>query len=360
MERSVRQPVYGRATAPRPELPESWIYWRPARLFPNGDLITVVDTWDTSPEGLALIKLDVHSNVIWAYRANVHHDFDIDEAGNVYVLDQRVRFERPAQLPVLQEPFLDESVVVLSPDGEEVRRVSIMDAFARSRYRAIVNRVAHNSMLHWGDYLHSNNVEFVTAELAGKFPFLEQGQVLLSMRELDTIAALDLDRGRITWAARGPWHRQHDPDLLTNGNIMLFDNQGDWNRGGRSRVIEVDPRDGRIVWSYPSSEDGELWSRYRGEQQQLPNGNVLINEFVQARLLEVTRDGEVVWEFVSPFRHPEHADRVARIMSGERYPRDWISFVPAAIAGGGREGVGSQCQERCALAERSAIGALPQ
>jgi hypothetical protein len=326
---------YDEITAPEarthPDYPESWLYWRPARLFPNGDLIAIVDACGSTPEGLALIKIDRQSRLIWAYRAPVHHDFDIDEAGNIYVLDQQIRQRRPQQLWALDEPMLDESLIVLSRDGEEIRRVSILDAFARSSYRDIVNRLAPGNVSRWGDYLHNNNVELVTAELAPAFPFLKAGQVILSMRQLDTIAALDLEREEIVWAIRGSWHRQHDPDLLANGNILLFDNKGDWARGGRSRVLQIDPTTSEIVWTWPSSKGGELWSSYRADQQMLPNGNVLINEFVQGRLVEVTSGGEVVWEFISPFRDEQNHDRVARIMFAERYPRNWIAFEPVAV-----------------------------
>jgi hypothetical protein len=258
----------------------------------------------------------------------VQHDFDLDEAGNIYVLGQRIRQRRPERLPALEEPLLDESLIVLSPDGEEIRRVSILDAFARSPYRGIVNRLAPGNVAQWGDYLHNNNVELVSADLAPAFPFLEAGQVILSLRQLDTLAALDLERVQIVWAMRGAWHRQHDPDLLPNGNILLFDNQGDWARGGRSRVLEIDPATSEIVWRWPRGEGGELWSRWRAGQQKLPNGNVLINEFFKGRLLEVTGAGEVVWEFVSRFRHAQDRGRVARLMSAGRYPRGWIAFEP--------------------------------
>jgi hypothetical protein len=40
----------------------------------------------------------------------------------------------------------------------------------------------------------------------------------------------------------------------------------------------------------------------RGDAQALPNGNVLITESTKGRVLEITRAGEIVWEFWSPTR----------------------------------------------------------
>jgi hypothetical protein len=39
-----------------------------------------------------------------------------------------------------------------------------------------------------------------------------------------------------------------------------------------------------------------------GSLERLPNGNTLIGETNRGRIIEVTRDGEVVWEYVTPIR----------------------------------------------------------
>ena len=78
---------------------------------------------------------------------------------------------------------------------------------------------------------------------------------------------------------------------MPNGHVLLFDNRP---RKGQSRVVEIAPPSGRIVWS----QDG-FFSETRGGSQALPNGNVLIVESRMGRALEITRTGEVVWEFYS-------------------------------------------------------------
>ena len=88
---------------------------------------------------------------------------------------------------------------------------------------------------------------------------------------------------------RGPWLRQHDPDLLANGNILLFDNQGQCRPGGITRVIEVDPRTQEIVWTYAGTPEEPFESEVRSSEARLPNGNTLITESDGGRLFEVTR-----------------------------------------------------------------------
>ena len=40
------------------------------------------------------------------------------------------------------------------------------------------------------------------------------GEVLVSLRNVDTIAVVDLESEAVTWAITGMWRRQHYPKLL--------------------------------------------------------------------------------------------------------------------------------------------------
>ncbi len=51
-------------------------------------------------------------------------------------------------------------------------------------------------------------------------------------------------------------------------------------------------------------QDKPAWNFFSprmGNAQRLPNGNTLITESSFGRFFEVTREGEVVWEYVNPF-----------------------------------------------------------
>ena len=98
------------------------------------------------------------------------------------------------------------------------------------------------------------------------------------MREIGAIGILDLAGQRFRWAMRGSWVGQHDPDLLPNGDILLFDNAGNYASGGFSRVIEFDPTTEGIAWSYAGDADRPLYSIVRSSQERLVNGNTLITE----------------------------------------------------------------------------------
>jgi hypothetical protein len=299
--------------------PETYIYWHQARLYPNGDLLVMIDQFDKSPSGLAMMKIDRDSKVLWVYPHHVHHDFSLDEQGNIYAIDQKIRNDPVAGLN-LETPYLDDGLLKLSPDGEPLDRISIIDAFAGTDFADFFNG---NSSYRQGDYLHTNDVDMLATGQLGS----ASTSVLLSFNGLSAIAVMDLDTRKITRAWAGYWHHQHDPDLLDNGNIILFDNLGAWSPGQNARVIEFNPDTYEIVWEYPGKTGQHLFSTYRGREQVQPNGNVLISEFESGRLIEVTREGQLVWEYSCPFRSAINPEYVCNFVAGRRYRSDELDFV---------------------------------
>ena len=287
-------------------------FWRRAHLCGNGDVLAIFD-W------LGLVRLDVDSNVIWSYAGGSHHDLDVAADGSIYVLDQEARV-----VPRIRSdhPVLEDFVTILTPGGEVVRRVSILEALERSRYSALLERLPDGH-----DILHTNTIELLRGRLADSIPTFAAGNVLISIRSLDAIAVLDMEKAEIIWAMTGMWNAQHQPTVLENGHLLLFDTLPG---AGRSRVIEFGPETQAVAWMYPEPGEGLLWSRTCGSNQRLPNGNTLITESDNGRVLEVTREGEIVWEYVNPHRAGPGNELIASLLEVVRVPSDAAaSWLPA-------------------------------
>jgi hypothetical protein len=196
-----------------------------------------------------------------------------------------------------------------------LKKVSVLDALIASPYARMVNMVAWYTE---GDYTHTNAIDLVDEQAAARISGVRGNQVLLSMRELGAIGLLDLDREVFTWALRGPWVGQHDPDLLPNGNMLLFDNYGHYGPGGISRVIEFDPKTLELVWSYTGDATRPFESKLRSGQERLANGNTLVTESDGGRLFEVTRDGAIVWEYINPIRGGAADEFIPVVSWGQR------------------------------------------
>ncbi len=297
-----------------------YIYWRKAGLFPNGDLLVIYVEAGMTPWGLGLVKMDRSSNIIWKYLRRVHHDFCLAHDGRIYTLTHEIR-EKPLPCTrAIKTPFVDDLLTVLSSEGKEMERYSLYDALCRSDFRLMLEHAPANEH---GDYLHANAVEVLEADKAAAFPFARQGQILVSFREINFIGILDPASKSFVWGTTGPWLEQHDPDFLSGGTILLFDNRGRLGMpGGASRVIEFDPQTHAIVWCFEGAQGDEFYSEVRCAQQRLSNGNTLITESDPGRILEVTRDKRVVWEYVNPASRGEDGGLIPAVCWATRFAPD--------------------------------------
>ncbi|MCK4652893.1 MAG: T9SS type A sorting domain-containing protein [Candidatus Cloacimonetes bacterium] len=97
----------------------------------------------------------------------------------------------------------------------------------------------------------------------------------------------------IVWEYSTGLYRPSDADRLPNGNTLITDMWHD-------RIIEVTP-DGTIVWEYTGG--GPLSMHYPADAERLPNGNTLIADRYSGypfqnwdRALEVDTYGNIVWQ----------------------------------------------------------------
>jgi uncharacterized protein (UPF0248 family) len=133
---------------------------------------------------------------------------------------------------------------------------------------------------------------------------LPDGDILASFRPTSTVVRIARKTGKIVWKLGPPAVAgQHAPTLLANGNILIFDNGTHRLDDSMpySRAIEINPATNEIVWKYQDYPSWNFFSPRMGIAQRLANGNTLLTESSFGRFFEVTREGEIVWEYVNPF-----------------------------------------------------------
>ena len=293
-------------------------FWRRTHLFENGDLLAIY-------EGLGLIKIDKHSKLLWSSRIRAHHDLVVTEDGTIYVLARAAHIDRRVSET---KPILEDFIAVLDADGKLKRRILLLDPIRGSEFdldwRTRIERVELG-----GDLFHTNSLRLLDGSLAGKNPAFREGNFLVSMLMLDLVAVLDPREQQIVWGQVGPYRAQHDPQVLDTDAIMVFDNLGGTRDGQpSSRILELDPESGEVTWSYAGTEQDPFYSETCGMALRLPNGNTLITESDYGRAFEITRGGDIVWEFYDPHRAGDRDQYIATLMEMRRlpegFPLDWI------------------------------------
>ncbi|MFK7805448.1 MAG: aryl-sulfate sulfotransferase [Anaerolineae bacterium] len=268
----------------------------------------------------SLREYDWDGNLIWHYdQPRMHHDFHIFNNGDILfpqwvVIPEDIAATvqggyRNAERPQI---MFGDDLVRINRKGEEVDRWHTWEMLD-----PVDDPIGPlQSGVEWS---HMNSVDV-----------MPDGQFVCSLCENSRVILIDPEERKITWKLGDPTiSMQHDATPVPGGNIQIFDN-------GRNRplalpysqIIEVDPKTSEIVWRYKPGVPEQFYSAHISSAQRLSGGNVLICEGATGRLFEVTRTGEIVWEWMSPFVGGPPSGRLYQwLYRAYRFPIDHPAFI---------------------------------
>jgi len=130
-------------------------------------------------------------------------------------------------------------------------------------------------------------------------------------------------------------NHQHNPQWLGDGAVLVADSEND-------RVVELHRDDGRWTVAWALTSAGGVDFRWPRDADRLPNGNTLITDSFNRRVIEVDESGAVVWGYRTD-RVPYEADRLpaGETVGGTRYetsgdaadrPDDLPVLTPTLVA----------------------------
>ena len=260
-----------------------------------------------------LQEVDWDGNVLWEFENRAqHHDFVRLPNGNTMVpewvelpadLHKRVKggYKEPRErLP----PLLGDDLVEFDPQGNEVRRIhtwKLLDP---------IKDPINPSKRRW-EWTHVNAIDVNDA-----------GDIAFSARTNDRVCVIDGQTGELKLKFTESVG-QHHVTWIDDDHIQVFDN-------GRttSRVLEIKVSTGEITWTYEGDPVHQFFSNYISGVERLWSGSVLACEGSSGRLFEVTRGGEVVWEWINPFVNYRKNGKVAvGIYRAHRYHVDHAALA---------------------------------
>jgi hypothetical protein len=288
----------------------------------------------------SLIKLTPNSELEWACDVTAHHDLAIAGDGTVLVLAEA---PRPVEVGGVRTVILDNLITSISAAGVVETEVSLYDvlrtdAGLRDLSRQVIQRrsaafrlrgwptpadavadavaaetsmILHSSAYNGGsrrasrllralpgspcDVLHANTLEVLAAHPGNVW---SDGDVLVCMRELNVIAAISPSRQQVRWWwGPGQLSGPHQPTVLPDGSVLVFDNGRDQQR---TRLVVVEPTTGQITWSWTAQPPQSFFCPLAGGCVRLPNGNLLVTNSTAGGAFELTWSGRVVWQITLP------------------------------------------------------------
>ncbi|MCF8011673.1 MAG: aryl-sulfate sulfotransferase [Clostridiales bacterium] len=278
---------------------------------------------------------------------------------------------------ITDKNLLDDVIIEVDREGNIVWEWSCNEHFNEFEFsEAAKNILARDPNMRtagggMGDWMHINCMSKLGPNKwydAGDERFHPEN-IAWCARESNILAIISKKTGEIVWKVGpdydtskelrelgwiiGPHHFHMIPrGLPGEGNMLIFDNGGWAGYGlpnpcsskGRmnvlrdySRVLEFDPKTLKIVWQYTPIEAGlvhpsdsnRFYSPFISGAQRLPNGNTLITEGSGGRLIEVTAEHEIVWEYISPYWGDKF--KINMVYRAYRVPYEWVPQVDKPV-----------------------------
>ena len=248
--------------------------------LPNGNLLAVT----TNPDGTMVYEFDPETKErVWEQALPYHdtHDVDVYNETHLAVANMRQYNESCA--------CSNDRVVLYDREDDEID----WEWTFRNHYP---NSTAGGFNEDW---THVNDVEVIR----------DGEELLLSPRNFDQVIAVDIESKEITEKLgedgnHSILNAQHNPDWLTTEEgketILVADSHND-------RVVEYTKEDGEWVEVWSAGSSASLsWPR---DADRLPNGNTLVVDSLNHRVVEITPQGEIVWEYYATWG-PYDAERI--------------------------------------------------
>jgi hypothetical protein len=187
----------------------------------------------------------------------------------------------------------------------------------------------------WADRIEPPRDTLWDIDHPNALTFDHDSNYIVSWRNMGELTKIDARTGAILWRLGGRHNQfqirndpfggfsaQHSVRVLSNGNLLLYDN-GTRHSPPETRAVEyrldTAAMTADLVWQY--RHDPPFWVPYTGSVQRLANGNTVVGFSNRGVVTEVDRSGRVVWEGTVMRTAEQHGDfyRAIKIASLYRY-----------------------------------------
>lgn len=294
-------------------------------LFDNGDLLATFHGFNTFPFAVGIARVDREGKLLWKKELLTHHSFSVAADGRIFVPALEVN-DAPIPIGKTNSRIESESgkvyhdlIMVLDANGNEMKRISIKDALFDSGWHGHLLRFNQQTVV-TDDPFHLNDVQLV-GEHAIELPGIACDDLLVSLRNINTLGILDPLTAKFKWISSGATVGQHSPRIV-GGGVVVLDNLGGEQRLGGTQLVKIDFRTGLPSTLFPRSV-ADMPDLCR----TVNSGHLEISADGRYALMTLTHQGaaweidlesgQVVWEYI----HMQHDElgKPQRILGSARY-----------------------------------------
>ncbi len=284
-------------------LPDRFRPWERPGTHIHGSVVIENGNLIFNFEHLGLVCLDYYGNLVWRLPYQTHHSIHRHDDGNLWVCGQKEHEEYTKRFPNRLPPYAEYMILEITPEGKIVEEWSVAEILKENGFSGLLflgSTVNWSTDVRTDDLLHLNDVEPFPDTM--KEDFFKRGDVLVSLRNINTIFVFNRYDRKVKFICTGWFVRQHDPDFIDGNRFSVFDNNliaATIDLNQQSRIAIVSARQKAWEIYFEGNAKIPFYTNIMGKSQWLPNGNLLITESKGGRAFEINRQGEVVWEYIN-------------------------------------------------------------
>lgn len=230
---------------------------------------------------LYLFRIDSVGRVMWSNADSAHHSIELGNANDIWVASSA---KSSTNLTVDKNVvFSDDAICNIDiATGKTMYKKSVGDILIENGYAYLL---ALGTME--PDPIHLNDVQ----PALYSSPFWEKGDLLISMRNRNTVFLYRPGTNKIIWLKTGPWANQHDVNFIGNNKILVFGNDVVRKKNemfllnGMNNAYVFDFETGIVSTPYTSLfKNEEIKTKTEGRCNILDNNDIFVDETDNGRV----------------------------------------------------------------------------
>jgi len=255
-----------------------------------------------------LFKIDYCSNLLWVNQEDrFHHSIMLDKNGDIWTGSQLFPYSNFVGKKIKDYGFSDDAIAKIDISGNLLFSKSISELLAEN---GLINK---NFFGDSDDPIHLNDIE--PALTNGNY--WNQGDLFISIRHKSAIIHYRPSTNKVINYIKGPFHMQHDVDIISNKEISIFNNNNSYLKNAKNSEV--------LIYNFETKSFSKKFHKQvikenlktysEGLSEIFDDGSMLFEEQNHGRLIFFNKDGQKEWEFVN------------KDSNGKVYPISWSRII---------------------------------
>lgn len=228
-----------------------------------------------------LFRIDSNGRVVWRTYMNIHHSIEKESNSEIWVCGNELSKKSYFFLDKDQVPVSVINKVDIN-NGKILFQKSIFDILIENGYYYILTLGVFEK-----DLFHINDIQPALHSTG----FWEKGDLLISLRNRNTVFIYRPSTNKIIWLKTGPWSNQHDCDFVGNNEILVFGNDILRTKSytllnGYNNAYIYNFKTNKVTIPFANFfKSSKISTKTEGRCDILSDGNLIVEETENGRML---------------------------------------------------------------------------